>query len=278
VRRALGRGLSQMIGEPSDSGLTELLIGDIAPNARQPRLDFDDDALRELADSIGEVGVLQPVLVRPTAGGKYELIAGERRLRASKLAGLTHIPAVVRTASQQASLELALIENVQREDISSLECAQAFQRLSAEFGLTQEQIARRVGKTRAAIANTMRLLRLPKEVQEALRSGTITEGHARAIQSAATAAEQVALFRTVVAKGLSVRDTERLTQSSSRGTRAAKRPADRDPDWAEIESALSVFLGSPVELQRQAPGGRLVVRFFSDDDLQRVLDTLGFRL
>src|SRR5580704_9085673 len=181
MRRALGKGLSQLIAEQYEGPTNELPVADIVPNSRQPRTVFNDEALEELAASIREYGILQPLIVRPLAEGKHELIAGERRLRAAKLAGLTSVPVIVRSAGNQSSLELALIENLQREDINALESAKAYRRLIDEFGMTQEQVADRVGKSRVSVANTVRLLRLPKRIMEGLEAGFISEGHARAL-------------------------------------------------------------------------------------------------
>lgn len=280
MRRALGKGLSQLIGEQTDPTTAEAPLDAIVPNSRQPRTHFDDTALEELAASIREVGVLQPLLVRPLSEGRYELIAGERRLRAAQMAGLKTVPIVVRSAGAKTSLELALIENVQREDISALECAKAYQQLVAEFGLTQEQIADRVGKSRPAIANTLRLLRLPKRILEGLEKGTISEGHARALLQLDNDAQRLAVFDQVVSRGLSVRQTEEASRpkTAAKPRKKAAELADVDPSWRAVREALSERLGTPVRLTGDERGGSIVVPFYSEEDLSRLCDVLGIEL
>lgn len=278
MRRVLGRGLSQLIAEEFESAPREAAVDSIVPNPRQPRTVFDQDALDELAESIREHGVLQPLVVRPKTEGTYELIAGERRLRAAKLAGVKTVPIILRSASNQDSLELAIIENVQREDIGPLEKARAYRRLMDEFGLTQEQVSQKVGKARASVANTVRLLRLPELIQQGLDSGLISEGHAKALLALETPAKQLAVYDKILQQGLNVRDIEREVKGPS--TKAVSKPgkpqADEDPNWRTLEDALSTFLGSPVKMQKADVGGKIVVEFYSDDDLQRILETLGF--
>ncbi|MGV3615067.1 MAG: ParB/RepB/Spo0J family partition protein [Fimbriimonas sp.] len=281
MRRALGKGLSQLIAEQFEGTPNEVALDDIVPNQRQPRTFFDESALEELAASIRDYGVLQPLLVKPLTEGKYELIAGERRLRASKLAGLKTVPVLVRSAGPQNSLEIALIENVQREDINALECARAYRRLIEEFDLTQEQVAERVGKSRTTIANTVRLLKLPRRIQEGLEANRITEGHARALLAFETEPQQLAIYDQILDRGLTVREVERAAKPA--GTKKAPKtaepkPAEADPNDGSLEEGLSVFLGTPVRLQRSEVGGKLVVEFYSDDDLDRILEQLGFRL
>lgn len=280
MRRALGKGLSQLIGEQSDATPSEAPIDAIAPNSRQPRTHFDEAALEELAASIREVGVLQPLLVRPLSDGRYELIAGERRLRASKLAGLTMVPIVVRAAGAQATLELALIENVQREDISALECAEAYKQLVSEFGMTQEQVADRVGKSRSAIANTLRLLKLPRRILDGLAIGTISEGHARALLQLESDAQRLAVYDLIVKRGLSVRQTEEAsrTKAPTKLRRKAAELADVDPSWRAVRDGLSERLASPVRITGNERGGTIVVPFYSEEDLSRICDVLGLQL
>ncbi len=286
MRRALGKGLTQLLGEQGDAAPTSIEVEAIRPNSRQPRRHFDEEALEELAQSIREVGVLLPLIVRPIADGEYELIAGERRLRAAKLAGLEEVPVIVRPASAQDSLEMALIENVQREDISPIDCAIAYRQLNGEFGLSQDEIAQKVGKSRVAVANTMRLLKLPDAVQRALGKGDITEGHARALLMIESEALQLSLFRQVMEEGLSVRDVERLARGVSHEDEPAvvretseKRPkADKDPNMVALESQLSELFGTPVMISTHDEGGKISVPFYSDEDLQRILDLLGIEL
>ncbi|HSI73668.1 MAG TPA: ParB/RepB/Spo0J family partition protein [Fimbriimonas sp.] len=278
MRRTLGKGLSQLIGEQFESGSTEIAVEAIEPNQRQPRTHFDEGALNELADSIKQYGVLQPLIVRPLSEGRYELIAGERRLRASKIAGLQTVPVLLKPAGSQSSLEIALIENVQREDINSLEAAKAYRRLIDEFGMTQEQVAERVGKSRVGVANTVRLLRLPRKIQDGLQEGRITEGHARALLAFDSEAQQLAVYDQILERGLTVREVEKA--STPRQKKPTKEPVapPTDPNDQDLEQALSIFLGAKTRLQRSEVGGKLTVEFYSDDDLQRILEVLGFSL
>jgi len=275
--------LAEAQPEVRDEAPTQLPVGKIVPNPRQPRGRFDDEALAELTTSVREFGVLQPLIVRPRGDGSYELIAGERRLRASKAAGLKEVPVIVRSASAQASLEIALVENVQRADISPVDCAIAYKKLADEFGMGQEQIAARVGKSRASVANTMRLLKLPEDMLDALAEDMMTEGHARAVLMADGPARQRLVFDRVIDEGLSVREAERLARQEPRTPGAeksptTKKPAPADPEYAALERGLSEYFGSPVRITRSEVGGKLSVDFYSDDDLQRILDVLGISL
>lgn len=286
MRRALGKGLSQLFGDQVIDATNEVPIGSIVPNQRQPRTVFDDSAIAELSESIKVHGILQPLLVRAISPNEYELIAGERRLRAAKAAGLESVPVIVRSAGEQGSLELALIENIQREDISAMEAARAFRKLIDEFALTQDDVADKVGKSRAAIANTLRLLRLPKTIQQALESGKISEGHARALLQVGDSALQLALLAKILEKQLSVRETEMLarqvTDSTSanqdKGKRDKKAARKVDAIWLRMEEGIAEKLGAPVKVERQGKGGRIVVDFYSDEDLSRILDVLEVEL
>jgi ParB family transcriptional regulator, chromosome partitioning protein len=275
MRRALGKGLSQLIGEQYDDAPSSASIESIEANRWQPRSVFHDAALHELAASIREVGVLQPLVVRPLTEGRYELIAGERRLRASRLAGLTHVPIIVRSTTDQASLEIALIENIQREDIGALECARAYRQLMSEFGLTQEQVADKVGKARTTVANTVRLLKLPPKIQDGLETGRISEGHARALLAFDREELQLAVYEQVVAKALNVRDVERLATRKAKSPAKMKPPPPENSDWNALEESVSMHLGSQVKLQRSSVGGKLVIEFYSDDELQGILERMG---
>ena len=277
MRRALGKGLSQLIGEQNEGTPNEIAVDAIRPNSSQPRTSFDDDSLQELAASIKEVGILQPLIVRPLREGLYELIAGERRWRAAQIAGLENVPVIIRSAGRQDSLEWALIENIQREDIAPLECARAYRRLVDEFGLTQEEVADKVGKSRSGIANTMRLLRLPEKVLDALALGKISEGHARAILGAGSEAAQLALFDKILKEGLNVRSVEvgaRQTMAKPRATKAIQR----DPEMAAVEETLSEKFGTTVRLKLTGKGGEVIVPFYSEEDLARLLEVWGVRL
>lgn len=277
MRRA-SRGLSQLIAEEETPSVVEALLDQIVANQSQPRQTFDEQALSELAASIREHGILQPLTVRPLGAGRYELIAGERRYRAAKLAGLKKAPIVVREANDRVALELAIVENVQREDITPLECARAYQRLVKEFGMTQEQVADKVGKARVSVANTIRLLRLPKRILDGLEIGALSEGHARALLQLETEPRMLAVYDQIVSKGLSVRDVERVAQAIPKAA-SKKRGASRGSvEDSALEEVLSTHFGSPVKLSRGAEGGKIAIDFFSDEDLQRLLDLIGVSL
>lgn len=280
MRRSVARGLSQLLVESADAPAREAGVDEIQPNPRQPRERFDEEGLRELAASITEVGVLQPLIVRKLGPGRFELIAGERRLRAAKIAGLRKVPVVVRSAGHQATLEMALIENLQREDIGPLECARAYRRLMDEFGLIQEQVSEKVGKSRSAVANTLRLLRLPRRIQEGLEAGKITEGHARALLSLENEATQLALYDRVLAKGLSVREIEEASRKKGpkKASGPRRRASEANPQWEPVREALSERLGASVKIERSGDGGKLIVPFYSNDDLDRILEAIGIEL
>lgn len=283
--RGLGRGLGALIPPPS-AGLRQLPVDAIVPNPQQPRTHFDAQELEELAQSIREHGVLQPILVSQQADGTFQLIAGERRWRAVQLAGLPSVPALVKEASPRASLELALVENIQRRDLNPLEEASAYRQLLDEHGLTQEQLAQRLGKSRVSVTNTLRLLQVPEAVREALADGSITEGHARAILTASGEQRRLAVLARVIEEQLSVRQTEALARelNAERPTDAdgASTPGERagrtesvDPDVARLEDAFRQALGTRVRLVRgRGGGGRLVIHFFSDDELQGLYEAI----
>ncbi|HEY4751939.1 MAG TPA: ParB/RepB/Spo0J family partition protein [Candidatus Limnocylindrales bacterium] len=272
---ALGRGLSALIPQRTapETAVVEVPVSRIRPNPYQPRRHMDDAGLEELAASIREHGVLQPVLVTETLDG-YQLIAGERRVRAARLAGLERIPALVRQLADRDQLEVALVENVQRADLDPIEEALAYRQLIDEFGLTQEQVSDRVGKARATVANTLRLLELHADVQAAIVEGTITEGHGRAL--AGLAAEgQAQVLRTVVAQGFSVRQTEELVRRLREPKPApAAAPPRLDPDLERVETRLRERLGTKVSLSRSRTGGRIVIEYYSDEELNRLYEHL----
>ena len=272
----LGRGLAALIPqrEETGSGAIELPISAIARNPYQPRQGVDETALGELAASIAEHGVLQPILVTQTPTG-YRLIAGERRLRASEIAGLDRIPAVVRTASESDQLSWALIENLQRADLNALEEAHAFQRLIDEFGLTHDEIAHRVGRARPTVTNTLRLLELSPQVQQAVLSGQISEGHARAIGGIADHGLQENLLAQVVARGLSVRQTEELIRRArSAATPQIRRQASPTADVERLERGLREALATKVTLSSARKGGRITIEYYDEDDLERIYERL----
>lgn len=278
MRRSLGKGLSQLIAEQFDAAPAEVAIEQIVPNPGQPRTRFDEEPLRELAESIRLHGVLQPLAVKPVGENRFELIAGERRWRAAQLAGLKSVPVVVRSAGRQESLELALIENLQREDIGPLESARAFRLLIDDFQLTQEEVALRVGKSRAAVANSLRLLRLPARVQEGLEVGKITEGHAKALLGIDQPDRLLAVYDLILERGLTSKDVERLAQEAKGRAPSAKAAESTDPHSRALQDALARYFAAPVKLQPSARGGKLVIDYYSDDDLQRILEVLGIEL
>jgi ParB family chromosome partitioning protein len=271
-RRGLGRGLSALIpGAADETGLIEVPVNAVSPNPRQPRQSFDEESLEALGRSIREVGVLQPIVVRVLNGG-YELVAGERRLRAAKMAGLATIPAVVRTTDDTESLREALIENIHRQDLGALEQAAAFQELQEDLGVTQETLAERLGHSRSHVANTIRLLQLPGDVQRLLAEGGITAGHARALLGIDDADAQAALAIRIAGEGLSVRQTEELVRNyaahpAARPAKVARLP---DPKLLEYEEALAEALGTRVHIQRSRRKGKIVVEFGSKADLGRI--------
>lgn len=274
MRKALGKGLAQLIGESLDERTQEIAIGSIVPNPQQPRKGFSDESLQELAESIREVGILQPIVVRPLGEDRFELIAGERRWRAAKLAGLQRVPVLIRAADRSSSLQIALIENVQREDISALEAAEAYSRLLHDFGLTQEDIAQKVGKSRSAIANALRLLKLPLQIREALAKGEITEGHARALLQFETETEMLLAHQRILEKGLNVRDVERMARGNG-ASKSAKQKSKRK--GADFDTELSEFFGTPTRIVRQGKGGKIEIEFFDEEGLSALFDRIGFR-
>ena len=252
-------------------------ISRVSAGSGQPRRKFDDGALDELANSIKEKGILQPLVVTESASG-YELIAGERRLRAATRVGLEKVPIIIKADVDSSELvELALIENIQREDLTPLEEAKAYQRLMDVHDFTQEEVARRVGKSRAAVANTVRLLALPDPVRDLLEKATITEGHARALLALPTAASQITTAKTVVARALSVRATEELVRAvaSANGKTKKRAKNSSDPAFDAIEQDLRRSLGTQVKLRRTGKRGRIEIDFYSDDELNKLIEKLA---
>ncbi len=276
--RGLGRGLGALIpGAATPSGLTEVDVHDIAVNPRQPRQDLDAETLSELAGSILEHGVIQPLIVTEGAGDgpRYQLIAGERRWRAAMLAGLETVPVLVKEATPQETLELALVENLQRADLNPLEEANAYHQLVEEFGLTQEQVAERVGRSRVTVTNSLRLLRLPDKLKDALAENRISEGHARAILGLTGIDQQLGVLRAIEKQGLSVRQTEELVRRLTAGTQEKKRSETlQTPESRALEDRFRRSLNTKVNLYRSKRGGRLVIYFFSEEELQVLLDRI----
>lgn len=312
-KAALGKGLSALLPQhPSPSGdedgpgggagtrlynfeerrrlagrVADLEVEAIRPNPYQPRKDFDEDALDELAASVRQLGIIQPLTVRALGDGRYELISGERRLRASRRAGLTRVPCYVREADTEEMLEMAIVENVQREDLNPVEVALGYQRLMEEVGLTQEQVADKVGKSRPTVANALRLLRLPPRVQASLREGALTSGHARSLVGVEDAEALLSLHRATLDEGLSVREVERRARALREGA-APDAPAappapqpsaaglpDRDRLQVEaMEARLRDHVASQVRIRHRDDGGTIEIAYYSVDDLERVVDRL----
>ena len=271
-RGGLGRGLGTFIPSAvADSASGQVVdIDSVGPNPLQPRLSMDDARLADLAESIRAHGILQPLLVTRSEGDSvaYRLIAGERRWRAARLAGLTRVPVTVKEATPAELLELALVENLQRADLNPLEEATAYRQLAEESGLTQEQIATRVGRSRVSITNAIRLLSSPPEVKLAINEGRITEGHARALLALTSDAEQVAALELIERDGMTVRQTEELVRRwQAAGTRHSSLPTPRPPDFDRLEDRFRRVLGTRVNLQKSRKGGRIVIHFFSDEEL-----------
>ena len=276
----LGKGLDALFADNAieeDTPAVKLKISEIEPNREQPRKEFDDAALAELADSIAQHGVLQPLLVRPLIGGGYQLVAGERRWRASRMAGLTEVPVVVRQMSDQEMMELALIENLQREDLSPMEEAEGYRTLMEGYSLTQEEVAQIVGKSRPAVANSLRLLALPNEIGEMVRSGELSAGHARALL-AFPQEQMLSRAKDAVAQSLTVRDLEKLAKSAAVGKAAPKAPpsARRATFFDEVEIALAQQLGRRIRVTTgNGKKDRLEIEFYSQEDLQELAMKLG---
>lgn len=279
-RRGLGKGLGALIpGVEAPSGVIEVRVSEITTNPRQPRHDIPAESLRELADSIHEHGMLQPLIVTETAPAganrvpRYQLIAGERRWRAAMLAGLELVPALVKEATPQQTLELALVENIQRADLNPLEEANAYHQLMDEFGLTQEQVAERVGRSRVTVANSLRLLRLADEIKGALLATRISEGHARALLGLTNAHLQLRVLRAIEKDGLSVRQTEELVRRLTAGAaEEAQAVPSQTPETRALEDRFRRALGTKVNLFRSKRGGKLVIHFFSEEELQSIYD------
>jgi ParB family transcriptional regulator, chromosome partitioning protein len=280
-KRGLGRGLSALIATGESVGglkFEELPVSAIRPNSRQPRTSFPEAGIRELAASINEVGILQPLVVRPTPGG-FELIAGERRLRAAREAGMERVPVLIRQAGEDESMELALIENLQRENLSPLETAAAYQALMDGFGLTRERLARRLGKSRAAVTNTLRLVHLPERIQALLDDGKLSEGHARALLGLETEEQMTQLAQRVMTERLSVRKTEELVREmpDSPGETPSAMPerSSTTPDeFHQASRLMREALELPVRVKGLKSGGKVEIRFQQTEELQALVSLL----
>lgn len=278
-KQALGKGLGALIPDLSTLddrekkalGITEIELDRIVPNEYQPRKAFDDEKLKELAASIREQGVIQPVIVH-RAGSGYELIAGERRWRASRLAGLKTIPALIKEATKRDLLEMALIENIQREDLNALEAAEAYKRLQDEFKLTQEDLAKRVGKERSTVTNFLRILHLPKEIKLELAAGTLSMGHAKALLSLERSRDQMQAATLIVKKGLSVREAESLAARLKNPPKEKK--TRQSQELKSLEERLKKSLGTKVSISSKSKGGRIIIEYYSAEELDRILEKI----
>lgn len=275
-RKALGKGLAALLPEAPPASEGDQLVSvdpkQIDPNPEQPRQTFDPEKLDELARSMVEQGIVQPLVVR-RSGSRFQLIAGERRWRAAQKAGLRKVPVLVRDASDADLLEIALVENIQREELNPIEEAAAYRRLISELGYSQEQVANRVGKDRSTVANVLRLLRLPREVRTLIGEQKLSPGHARPLLSLASSEAQIEIAREVVEKGLSVRDVERRVKAASNPAtpKVAKRA---DPNTRDAEGRLERALGTKVRIHRRGKRGRLEIEFYSEEELQRIYETV----
>ena len=280
-RKALGKGLGALIPETKreagggEGRVVEIIIDEIAANPYQPRSSMNDGSLNDLKESISEKGVLQPVIVRRKSG-RFELVAGERRLRAAKLANLRSIPAVVKTVSDSEALEIALVENLQREDLNPIDEARGYRELIKRFNLTQEQLAQKLARDRSTIANVLRLLNLPKQVKSALEEGKITMGHARALLGLDDGKQIESVFRTLLHRGLSVRQVEALVRRKIKArTRRSRTARAVDPEIGRIEEDLMHKLGTRVRVSARGGHGKIEIEFYSNDDLTRILEAIG---
>ena len=273
-RQPLGRGLSALIPESARKQTTDRVIGipidDVSPSPYQPRLQMDEESLEELAASIRAKGVVQPIIARSLGTDKYEVVAGERRLRACRMAGLSDVPAIVREVDDAEAMALAITENIQREDLNAIELARAYSILMNEFDLTQDVLAQAVGKSRSAVANMLRLLQLPQEIQEHVLSGKVSMGHARALLALKHENQQIGVCKKVIESELSVRQTEGLVQKLLRGLTSQRKPAVRSPEIEAMEDRLRTMLATQVKIRHGKKKGRIEIEYYSDDDLDRI--------
>lgn len=277
-RKALGRGLKALIPDtkpPEGRAVMELDVDQVIPGRYQPRQDFDRDGIRELADSIKARGIIQPVIVHSSDGSTFELIAGERRWRAAREAGLKKIPAILRDAEEREILELALIENIQREDLNPIEAARAYRQLIDSFDLTQEDVAAQVGKDRSSVANHLRLLKLPSEIQEDLSHGRLSMGHARAILSLHGREKQLRARKRILARGLSVRDAEKLTKKLVSAPGPVRKKPIKDIYIKQLEDGLRRSLGTKVVVRPAGRGGTIEIGYFSQEELERLTEHIS---
>ena len=276
--KGLGKGLGALMGDAAlqtpEAGSIFLPISQVEPGLNQPRKRFDDEALMDLADSIREHGIIQPLLVRPLETGGYQLVAGERRWRAARMIGLTEVPVVIKEMTETEVMELALIENLQRQDLNPLEEAAGYRELMTTYGLTQDQVAKRVGKSRSAVANCLRLLTVPEEIQPFLRSGQLSAGHVKALAGMSDREEMVRIAKSAADKGLSVREVERQVQSFTAPRPSSPSGEEKEAFYKELELAMNVELGRKVRIRPGRIGGTVEIAFFDQEDLR----SLAYRL
>lgn len=275
-KSGLGKGFDSLFLDNaadalSDSGAVSLKISEIEPDRSQPRKDFDETALMELENSIREYGVLQPLLVRPMSDGSYKLVAGERRWRAARAAGLSEVPVVIRSLTDEEACAIALIENLQREDLNAIEQAEGIKRLIEEFGFTQEQAAEKLGKSRPAVANALRLLQLPGAARSALAAGEISAGHARALLSLESEPLISAALERILQGGLSVRQTEALVKAMAKAPKPRTERLNKDNYFNEVQCSLSTVLSRKVKVTGGEKGGKLTIEFFNKEDLRKLI-------
>ncbi len=289
-KTSLGTGLSSLIpnklGESgkaflekksfsSSDEVIKIPVENIVPNPNQPRFYFDGENLKNLSESIKEHGIIQPIIVTKIGEGRYELIAGERRLQASKLIGKKEIPAIVKLATNQEKLEFALVENIQRRDLNPIEEARAYKKLQTEFNLTQEDVAKRTGKNRSTIANIIRLLELPVEIQRGLIEGKITEGHARAILGLSNPEKQRALYELILKKNFTVRDAENKVKEVTVHAHQRKGAKQIDPSIQDLEDKIQQKLGTKVQIKKRGSAGKITIDFFSDEEFNKIIALLN---
>lgn len=275
-KRGLGKGLGALIPENEEkmqNAVIELKITDVEPNENQPRKDFDEQALTDLSESIKEHGVVQPIIVRKIGNG-YQIIAGERRWRASRLAGKKTIPAIVKECSNLEVMELALIENLQREDLNSIEEALAYKSLIEEYNMTQDEISKQIGKSRPAIANSLRLLQLPQEIKEMIAAGKITQGHARALLAIEGEKKQLDIAEKIINQQLNVRQIEKLAKESKQKEKNTKPADNLQLEIKELEEKLKAVLGTKVTIQHKNNRGKIEIEYYSNEELERLIDLL----
>ncbi len=277
-KSGLGRGLGALFADNStaDGTVQTLKLSEIEPNKAQPRREFDQEALEELSRSIAQYGVLQPILVRPLISGGYQVVAGERRWRASRLAGLDEVPVVIKELSELETLQIALVENLQREDLNPIEEALGYKELAEEYSMTQEEISKQVGKSRSAVANGLRLLSLPPKIINYVQTGDLSPGHARALLSLENVVRIQEIAEEIINNKMSVRETEKLVKSELRISKAREKPISRrDSYFDEVELALAEILGRRVKVHEKPQGGELLVEYIDKEDLKDLADRLS---